>query len=43
VVLDGLLEDGAAILLAHKPDLAERGAESGRFGLQLSGHSHGGR
>ncbi len=43
VVLDWLLEDRAAILLAHKPDLAERGAESGRFGLQLSGHSHGGR
>jgi hypothetical protein len=29
--------------LAHEPDFAEQSAESGRFGLQLSGHSHGGQ
>jgi predicted MPP superfamily phosphohydrolase len=31
------------ILLAHEPDLADRAAETGRFDLQLSGHSHGGQ
>ena len=42
-VLDGLPREGAAVLLAHEPDFADRSAESGRFGLQLSGHSHGDR
>lgn len=42
-VLDGLPGEGAAVLLAHEPDFADRSAESGRFGLQLSGHSHGGQ
>ena len=42
-VLDGLPGEGAAILLAHEPDFADTSAESGRFGLQLSGHSHGGQ
>lgn len=32
-----------AILLAHEPDFADLSAESGRFALQLSGHSHGGQ
>lgn len=42
-VLDGLPGEGAAVLLAHEPDFADTSAESGRFGLQLSGHSHGGQ
>jgi predicted MPP superfamily phosphohydrolase len=40
-VLDKLLEPGTAILLAHEPDFADVSAASGRFSLQLSGHSHG--
>lgn len=35
--------EGAAILLAHEPDFADEAAASGRFDLQLSGHSHGGQ
>ena len=34
---------GAAILLAHEPDFAAVAAATGRFDLQLSGHSHGGQ
>ena len=34
---------GAAILLAHEPDFAATSAATGRFDLQLSGHSHGGQ
>lgn len=34
---------GAALLLAHEPDVADLAAELGRFDLQLSGHSHGGQ
>lgn len=30
-----------AILLAHEPDFADISAATGRFALQLSGHSHG--
>lgn len=37
-VLDALPGGGAAVLLAHEPDFADTGAESGRFDLQLSGH-----
>jgi len=38
------LPDGPpAILLAHEPDFADRAAATGRFALQLSGHSHGGQ
>jgi uncharacterized protein len=44
---DGLLEqlppEGAAVLLAHEPDFADISAESGRFDLQISGHTHGGQ
>jgi hypothetical protein len=43
LVLDQLPLDGAAILLAHEPDYADTSAASGRFDLQLSGHSHGGQ
>ncbi|MDQ3284994.1 MAG: metallophosphoesterase [Actinomycetota bacterium] len=42
-VLEGLSEEGAAILLAHEPDFADKSAATGRFDLQLSGHSHGGQ
>ncbi|RJP47646.1 MAG: metallophosphoesterase [Anaerolineaceae bacterium] len=45
--LDGLLaclpSDGAAILLCHEPDFADSSAETGRFDLQISGHTHGGQ
>src|SRR5271157_6022401 len=34
---------GAAILLTHYPDLADQTAATGRFDLQISGHSHGGQ
>jgi len=35
--------DVPAILLAHEPDFADASAETGRFALQISGHSHGGQ
>jgi predicted MPP superfamily phosphohydrolase len=34
---------GAAILLAHEPDFADISARTGRFDLQISGHTHGGQ
>jgi predicted MPP superfamily phosphohydrolase len=43
LVLKKLPETGAAILLAHEPDFADISAGTGRFDLQLSGHSHGGQ
>ena len=43
LVLDALPRDGSAVLLAHEPDFAETSAASGRFDLQISGHSHGGQ
>jgi uncharacterized protein len=42
-VLAKVPESSAAILLAHEPDFADTSSETGRFGLQLSGHSHGGQ
>jgi hypothetical protein len=42
-VLDQVPAGSAAILLAHEPDFADLSAPSGRFALQLSGHSHGGQ
>jgi hypothetical protein len=42
-VLEKLPQAGAAILLAHEPDFADRSAKTARFDLQLSGHSHGGQ
>jgi predicted MPP superfamily phosphohydrolase len=42
-VLKALPGDEAAILLAHEPDFADTSAATGRFDLQLSGHSHGGQ
>lgn len=42
-VLKKLPRDGPAILLAHEPDYADISAQTNRFALQLSGHSHGGQ
>jgi len=42
-VLAHLPSTGTAILLAHEPDYADISSRSGRFDLQLSGHSHGGQ
>jgi len=42
-VLEKLPIEGPAILLAHEPDYADVSAKTGRFALQLSGHSHGGQ
>ena len=43
LVLNSLPDDGTAILLAHEPDYADTSSQTGRFDLQLSGHSHGGQ
>jgi predicted MPP superfamily phosphohydrolase len=43
LVLDRLPAEGGAILLAHEPDFADTSAATGRFDLQISGHSHGGQ
>lgn len=43
LVLVSLPPAGAAVLLAHEPDFADISAATGRFALQLSGHSHGGQ
>lgn len=42
-VLKKLPPLGPAILLAHEPDFADVSASTGRFSLQISGHSHGGQ
>lgn len=42
-VIAQLNGDGAALLLAHEPDFADTSARTGRFDLQLSGHTHGGQ
>jgi len=42
-VLERLPKVGAAILLAHEPDIADEVAATERLDLQLSGHSHGGQ
>jgi predicted MPP superfamily phosphohydrolase len=42
-VLTMLPEEGAAILLVHEPDFADVSSRTGRFDLQISGHSHGGQ
>lgn len=38
-----LKDDNAAILLAHEPDYADSSAATGKFDLQVSGHTHGGQ
>ena len=42
-VLQKLPPSGPAILLVHEPDFADESASTRRFGLQISGHSHGGQ
>ncbi len=42
-VLNQLPDDSCAILLVHEPDFADTSAATGRFDLQISGHSHGGQ
>ncbi len=42
-ILNKLPAKGAAMLLAHEPDFADKSAATGRFDLQISGHSHGGQ
>src|SRR5574341_27976 len=42
-VIDRLTDDSPAILLAHEPDFADLSSKTGRFDLQVSGHSHGGQ
>ena len=42
-VLTLLPASGSNILLAHEPDFADFSAQTSRFDLQLSGHSHGGQ
>ncbi len=42
-VLAAFPPDECAVLLAHEPDFADISAETGRFDLQISGHSHGGQ
>ncbi|NEO98322.1 MAG: metallophosphoesterase [Symploca sp. SIO2E9] len=43
LVLEQLPQEGAAILLVHEPDFADISSATGRFDLELSGHSHGGQ
>ena len=42
-VLARLKDDAPSILLAHEPDFAKESSKTGRFDLQISGHSHGGQ
>jgi uncharacterized protein len=42
-VLAQLPTDGCAMALVHEPDYADISAPTGRFDLQISGHSHGGQ
>ena len=41
--LSQLPADAMAVLLCHEPDFADVSAATGRFDLQISGHSHGGQ
>jgi predicted MPP superfamily phosphohydrolase len=43
LVLPRVPRTACAILLAHEPLFADTSATSGRFALQLSGHTHGGQ
>jgi uncharacterized protein len=43
-IVTGLIPlNSVAILLAHEPDFADVSGVTGRFNLQLSGHTHGGQ
>ena len=43
LVIAQLSDNSTAVLLAHEPDFADTSAATGRFDLQLSGHTHGGQ
>lgn len=43
LTISQLPQTGTNILLAHEPDFVDTVAITNRFGLQLSGHSHGGQ
>jgi len=36
-------DENSVILLAHEPDFADISAASGKFAMQISGHTHGGQ
>ena len=38
-----LPENSSAILLVHEPDFADTSAATGKFDLEISGHTHGGQ
>lgn len=42
-VIAQIRDESSAILLVHEPDFADTSAVTGRFDLQLSGHTHGGQ
>ena len=42
-IVEQIDAEHCAILLAHEPDYADISSPTGRFDLQLSGHSHGGQ
>ena len=42
LIMEHLPAEGPAILLTHEPTNADAAAVTGRFDLQLSGHTHGG-
>lgn len=42
-VIAQLKDDNVAILMAHEPDYADVSAATGKFDLQVSGHTHGGQ
>ncbi len=42
-LISQLPKDAPAVLLAHEPDIADETSQTGLFGLQISGHSHGGQ
>jgi uncharacterized protein len=42
-VISKLKDDSVAILMAHEPDFADTSAATGKFDLQISGHTHGGQ
>ncbi len=42
-VINKIPVEGPAILIVHEPDFADISSSTGRFSLQLSGHSHGGQ
>ena len=41
LLMEQMPRSGSALMLAHEPDFADETAATGRFFLQLSGHSHG--